>query len=140
MFYYSSCFYNFEHMCFLNIISLPKIHFPQGLKCSRSFFGSDLTHDFSYFTKFIESPISFRLLQWCSCRYVWDTPTKRQVSKRQVSKRLVSKCLVSKRQVYKTSGLHNVRFQNVWFQNVQFLNLIYLGNKKYWNCRVCIPI
>ncbi len=73
------------------------------------------------------------------------TPTKRQVSKRQVSKRLVSKCPVSKRQVYKTSGLQNVRFQNVWFQNVwfqnvTFLNLIYLLNKKYWNCQVCIPI
>ncbi len=68
------------------------------------------------------------------------TPTKRQVSKRQVSKRLVSKRPVSKRQVYKTSGLQNVRFQNVWFQNVQFLNLIYLLNKKYRNCQVCIPI
>ncbi len=65
------------------------------------------------------------------------TPTKRQVSKSQVSKRLVSKRL--KRQVYKTSGLQNVRFQNVWFQNVQFLNFIYLYNKKYRNCQLCIP-
>jgi hypothetical protein len=72
--------------------------------------------------------------------HVYGTPTKRQVSKRQVSKRPVSKRLVSKRQVYKTSVLQNVRFQNVWFQNVQFLNLIYLLNKKYGNCQVCIPI
>ncbi len=68
------------------------------------------------------------------------TPTKRQVSKRQVSKcpvskRLVSKCPVSKRQAYKTSGLQNIRFQNV-----QFLNLIYLLNKKFRNCHICIPI
>ncbi len=68
------------------------------------------------------------------------TPTKRQVSKRQVSKCLVSKRPVSRRQVYKTSGLQNVRFQNVWFQNVQFLNFIYLINKKYRNCQVCIAI
>ena len=65
------------------------------------------------------------------------TPTKRQVSKRQVSKRDVS---FTKRQVYKTSDLQNVRFPNVWFQNVQFLNFIYLLNKKYRNCQVCIAI
>ncbi len=68
------------------------------------------------------------------------TPTKRQVSNRQVSKRPASKRPVSKRQVYKTSGLQNVRFQNVWFQNVQFLNLIYLLNKKYRKCQVCMSV
>ncbi len=51
---------------------------------------------------------------------------------------------------FKTSGLQNVRlknvrfqnvwFQNVWFQNVQFLNFIYLWNKKYRNCQICIAI
>ncbi len=71
---------------------------------------------------------------------LYGTPTKRQVSKRQVSKRLVSKRPVSKRQVYRTPGLQNVRFQNVCFQNVQFFNFIYLLNKKYRNCQVCIPI
>jgi hypothetical protein len=27
-----------------------------------------------------------------------------------------------------------------WFQNVQFLNLVYLLNKKYRNCQICIAI
>jgi hypothetical protein len=42
----------------------------------------------------------------------------------------------TKPQVYKTSGFKS----SAWFQNVQFLNLIYLLNKKYRNCQVCIPI
>jgi hypothetical protein len=70
----------------------------------------------------------------------WMVHPKRQVSKRQVSKCLVSKRPVSKHQVYKTSGLQNVRFQIVWFQDVQFVNFIYLLNKNYGNCQVCIPI
>jgi hypothetical protein len=75
------------------------------------------------------------IIQPQSLNQLIGTPTKRQVSKRQVSKRLVSKRPFSKRPVYKTSGLKNVRFKNV-----QFLNFIYLFNKKYRKCQVCIPI
>jgi hypothetical protein len=67
----------------------------------------------------------------CLLRYAHKT---RQVSKRPVSKRLKTSCLQNvrfkKMSGFKTSGL----------QNVQFLNLLYLLNKKYRNCQVCIPI
>jgi hypothetical protein len=55
----------------------------------------------------------------------------------------------SKCQVYKTSGFKMSGFKTFGFktsieikklQYVQFLNLIYLLNKKYGKCRVCIPI
>jgi hypothetical protein len=94
------------------------------------------------------------------------TPTKRRHFKTSGFKTSGFKTYGFKTSGLKTSCLQNVRFQNnrfqnVWFQNVrlqnvlftterqvykmsglqnvQFLNLLYLLNKKYRNCQVCIP-